>query len=833
MWRNHLTVALRALTKSKTYASINIFGLALGLAACLLILLYVRHELSYDRWIPGADRIFQLQSNVESPTGEERRIQLASYPVGAALKKDFPQIERLVHLQSGSSVILHRGEARYPDGLYFVDGPVFDVLPMPLARGDAATALSLPGSIVLTETAAESFFGRDDPIGQTITIKSAAPGGDSTIDYRVTGILEDLPTNSHLDFKMLARFDAASPPPNVAFSANAGAWNMISGFTYLTLRPGADPAPIHAALPEWQKKVVPRQPGEQEPALGRQDWHLVAIKDVHLSDAESPLKPGIERGTLVTFTIIAALVLGMACINFINLATAGASRRAREVALRKLVGASRRQLIVQFLGETLLLVAVATFLALAAVELVLPVLSSFLEADLALSYLGADSVIPPVLGLMLLVALIGGLYPAFYLSRFQPARVLKANASTSEAPGSGRLRTALVIGQFAVSIGLIVCTAVVYSQTVFARTVDPGFDRSGLLQVNGVHQFEKEGEAFRREVERVRGVTSASRTSIGVSTGMINFSAFTLPGFDKPLELGVYPVEAGFFEAMRIPLLAGRLFDESRAADETPPTPDFRTAPRPAAPSERPIHVVANESAVRALGYRSPRAAVGKQFRDIGSSEPGPPHVIIGVVRDSRFRSVRDKVEPSLHRFERGPLPSLVARYEGADPVAVRKQVESIWKRFAPDVPFEADFSEDVIDELYADEEKRGQIFAAFALVSVLIACLGLFGLATFTAQRRTKEIGIRKVLGARVHHIVRLLAWQFSKPVIVANLIAWPVAWWVMRGWLNSFDARIGLGPGPFVLAGTMALAIAIGTVALHAFRVARANPIHALRYE
>ena len=831
MWRNYLTVSVRVLTKSKTYAFINVFGLALGLAACLLILLYVRHELSYDRWLPGAERVFQLQSSVGSPTGDERRIQLAAYPVGAALKKDFPQIERLVHLQSGSSVILHRGEARYPDGLYFVDGPVFDVLAIPLARGDAATALSLPGSIVLTKTAAESFFGRDDPIGQTITIKSAAPGGDSAIDYRVTGILEDLPTNSHLDFKMLARFDAASPPPNVAFSANAGAWDMISGFTYLTLRPGADPAAIHAALPQWQKKAVPRQPGESP--LGRQGWRLVGVEDVHLSDAESPVKPGIERGMLVTFTIIAALVLGTACVNFTNLATAGASRRAREVALRKLVGASRRQLIAQFMGETLLLVAVATFLALAAVELALPVLSSFLEADLALSYSGADSVLLPVLGLMLLVALIGGLYPAFYLSRFQPARVLKANASASEAPGSGRLRTALVVGQFAVSIGLIVCTATVYSQTVYARTVDPGFDRSGLLQLESIHLLGTKGEAFRREVERVRGVTSASRTSIGVSTGMMNFSTFTLPGFDKPLEFGVYPVEAGFFEAMRIELVAGRLFDEGRAADETPPSPDPRAAPGPAPRSERPVHVVVNETAARTLGYRSPRAAVGKQFRDMSESEPGPPHVIIGVVRDSRFRSVRDKVEPILHSFERGSLPYLVARYEGADPVAVRKQVESIWKRFLPEVPFAASFSEEVIGELYSDEEKRGQLFAAFALVSVLIACLGLFGLATFTAERRTKEIGIRKVLGARVHHIVRLLAWQFSKPVILANLIAWPVAWWAMRDWLNGFDARIGLGPGPFVLAGAMALSIAIGTVALHAWRVARANPIHALRYE
>jgi putative ABC transport system permease protein len=832
MWRNYLTVALRVLTKSKTYAFINIFGLALGIAACLLILLYVRHELSYDRWLPGAERIYQIQSKLVSPSGEERQLQVASYPVGPALKKDFPQIEKLVHMQYGFSVILHRGEARESEGLYFVDGPVLDVLPLPMARGSAETALALPGSIVLTRKGAESYFGREDPIGQTITIKSTTPGEDKATDYRVTGVLQDLPTNSHLDFQMLARFDASSPPSDLGSSVGPNAWNTIGGYTYVTLRPGADPAPIHAAMADWKKRTVPAEPGSREPPGSRQDWRLVNVRDVHLGEAEGE-KPTVERGMILTFTIIAILVLGMACVNFTNLSTARASQRAREVALRKLVGASRPQLIVQFLGETMLLVAVATLLALAAVELLLPALSSFLEAELTLSYLGAESVLPPVLGLMLLVAVAGGLYPAFYLSRFQPARVLKANASTSEAPGSGRLRTALVIGQFAVSIGLIVCTAIVYSQTVYARTVDPGFSRSGLLQVEGARELEDSGAAFVREVGRVKGVTSASRTTIGVSTGMVRISSFTLPGFEKPLELGNYPVAADFFETMRIPLIAGRPFDESRAADESLPSPPPPPGAAPPRPSGRPVHVVANESAARALGYRNPADAVGKQFRDVGRSEPGPPHVIIGVVQDSRFRSVREKVDPILFRFERGPLPYVVARYEGADPDAVRKQVESIWKRFAPDVPFKADFSDDVISELYADEEKRGQLFAAFALVSVLIACLGLFGLASFTAERRTKEIGIRKVLGARVHHIVRLLAWQFSKPVIVANLIAWPVAWWVMRDWLNSFDARIGLGPGPFVLAGAMALAIAVGTVALHAFRVARANPIHALRYE
>jgi len=831
MWRTYLTVGFRALAANKTYAFINIVGLALGLAACLLILLFVRHELSYDAWLPNAERTYQLQSKMVSELDEEKLSQSAAYPAGVALKKDFPQIDKLVHAQFGRPVIIHKGEATDAEGLLFVDGAFFDVLQLPFVKGDPGTALAQVGSLVLTESKAKEYFGTSDPIGQTITFKS----GKVSTDHQVTGIIKDLPKNSHLGLKMLTRFDPANPPTALSVP-DLTTWNAIAGFTYLTLKPGVTPASIHAGIPAWKKRNVPVEKGGRTKE-NRNDWRLANVRDIHLGEATGT-RPNAERGLIITFAVVAALILLMACINFTNLATARASRRAREVALRKVLGASRKQLMIQFLGESLLLAMIAMLIALALVELLLPGLSAFLEADLTLSSADAGDIILPIIGLVLLVGLAGGLYPAVYLSRFHPAAVLKANSSAAEAPGSGRLRAALVVTQFAISIGLIICTAIVYGQTVFARSIDAGYKRDGLLQVENVGELKEADQSFAREVSRLKGVTSASRTMIGVSTGMTISTMLELPGMARPVELESYAVDPSFFDTMGIKRLAGRTFQGDLAMDDATLPMSFPLPPDPkeaAALARRGINIVINESAAKSLGYPNPAAAVGKTFKgNLLFMAPEPTTAtIIGVVQDSRFRSVRDPVAPIIFRYDRSNLPYLVIRYENADPIAIHKQVGAVWKRLAPEIPFEADFADDVVRELYEQEEARGQIFAAFALVAVLIASLGLFGLAAFTADRRTKEIGIRKVLGAKVRDIVRLLTWQFSKPVILANLIAWPIAWWVMRDWLNTFDARIALTPTPFLLAGLIALAIAIGTIAGHAMKVARANPIQALRYE
>ncbi len=833
MWRNYLTVGIRALIKNKTYAFINIAGLAIGMAACLMILLFVRHETSYDRWIPNHENVYQLQSWYQSrETGEENRLRMTPYVAGKRLAQAFPQIEREVYVFGSSPVFMQDGEATTLEDFRYTDGSLLRVIDLPLAQGGRG-ALDEVGTVVVTRSEAMRRFGTENVMGRTMTVVSRGVARD----FRITGVLEDIPTNSHLRATAIARLDF------VAFNADSPqaltCWGCQSGWVYLKLRDGADPDSIRAGLQEWERRTIPDEnAGEARFNAGdEQDWHVVNIADIHLGEAQDgAMRPGNDRTTIVTFAIIALLILGMAVVNFTNLATARAGQRAREVALRKVLGATPKQLIVQFIGESVLIAVFAMMIALALVELLLPAFAAFVDANIEISYFGADGIGLPVLALVLIVGVLGGIYPAFFISRFQPASVLKANKSSSETPGTGRLRSALVIGQFAVSIGLIICTAVVYAQTVYARTVDPGYRRENILQVDELSRYQLLGktDAIVEQTRRVPGVQAVGRTTIGVATDNQNNTGVMVPGRSEPTTIGTYTVDTGFLDAMGMTLIAGRWFDESRPMDDTslPYPPSAETQQALAA---RGTNIVINELAAQRLGFRTPQEAIGKTLRaGLVDNEYGlVPVTIIGVVRDARFRSLRESLDPIMFSSSRtGPHTHMIVRFDG-DPAAVRAGVERVWRSIASDVPFNADFSDDVMVELYQAEDARARTFAGFALLAVIVACLGLFGLAAFTAERRTKEIGIRKVLGARTRDIVRLLAWQFSKPVIIANLIAWPVAWYVMRGWLNTFNARIDLGPTPFILAGVVALVIAIGTIAGHAMKVARANPIHALRYE
>ena len=832
MWRNYLTVGFRALMKSRTYAFINVFGLAIGMAACLMILLYVRYEFSYDRWIPGADRVFQVQSWYKArDTGQEAQLQMTPYRAGKSIRDDFPQVEREVYVSDNDPVFSRGGQATSTEDYLWVDGNFLEVMPLPMLRGDAS-ALSQVNSAVITQSEARRRYGTDDVVGQTMTLITR---GQSR-DFRITGVLRDLPRNSHLRINSLIRIDF------VAYNADAPqaleCWGCQNGWVYVRLREGADPQAIRDGLPAWERRRIPNEnAGEARFNAGdEQDWHIVNIQDVHLGQAQAAaMAPGNDRTTIITFAIVALLILGMAIVNFTNLATARASQRAREVALRKALGATRGQLITQFIGESIIVAVVAMLIALALVELFMPLLAGFLEADMEVRYLGADGILLPVLALVLTVGIVGGLYPAFFLSRFEPATVLKANKSSSETPGSGRIRNVLVVAQFAVSIGLIICTAVIYGQTVYARTVDPGFNRSNILQIDELQRYQllDKGEILAERMRRVPGVQAVGRTTIGVNTGGNNNTGVMVPGNPEPVNIGIYGVDEGLLEALGMRLIAGRWFDAQRPMDDmTLPYPPDPAAQR--ALAARGGTIVINELAARRMGFRNPADAVGRTLRaGLVENEFGlVPVTIIGVVRDARFRNVRLPLDPIMFVNSNLGHSHLIVRFNG-NPAEVRANIERVWTSVTTEVPFEAEFSDDIMAELYEAEDARAKTFAGFAVLAIIVACLGLFGLAAFTAERRTKEIGIRKVLGARTRDIVRLLAWQFSKPIIVANLIAWPVAWWVMRDWLNTFDARVDLGPTPFVLAGLLALLIAIGTIAGHAIKVARANPINALRYE
>ena len=835
MWRNYMTVGVRALAKNRAYAAINIAGLALGIAACLLILGFVRYEFSYDSWLPNADRTYELQDfyHATKEGGEEMKLQVTSIASGLALKKDFPQVEQAIYVKGTNAVVIKDGQpSTIEDGL-FSDGPLFTMLQVPFIYGDPVHALDDPHALALNETEAKKLFGAGNPIGQTVTLAA----GDMMTDYRVTGVYRDLPKNTSLAMNMVARFDPQSFFARVPTMMTS--WNSEGGNYFVRLRPGTDVNAINAALPAWEKRNIPDEDdGTRKTNAGdNQDWKLVNVRDIHLGEAQmAGMRPGNDRGTIITFAIIALLILGMACVNFTNLATARATQRAREVALRKVLGATRQQLITQFIGESILLAAIAMLVALALVELTLPGLNAFLKADIALHYFALDGLLLPVIGLTLLVGLAGGVYPALVLSRFEPARVLKANKSAADAEGSGRLRNILVVGQFAVSIGLIICTSIVYAQTVYARTSDAGYKRDGLIQIGNISrpQVERVVRSLMEEIRRVPGVTTVARSSISVNPGNNSVTSVNLPGSSNPVALGVYGADPHFFKAMGMRLIAGRTFSENQPRDDA-------TTPQPAVPEaeralvQRGVNIILSEEGARRLGFVDPQTALGKTIMaSLTLPEYGQvPATVIGIVSDVRYRSVREPLQPIFYFYQTNGYFSMAVRFQGVAPKAVYDRIETIWKHQVPDIPFNAKFVDDVVRDLYNADEARAQLFGMFAILAVVIGCLGLFGLAAFTAERRTKEIGIRKVLGARTRDILRLLVWQFSRPVLIANLIAWPIAWLVMRSWLNGFDNRISLTPVPFLAAGLLAMLIAIATISAHAWRVARTSPIRALRYE
>ncbi len=830
MWRNYWTVAVRALAKSRTYSIINIAGLAIGMAACILILLYLRYEQSYENWLPDAENTYQFQTFASDPdTGEEYKMQMASYVTRDRIEKDFPQVQNAAYLLSSSPVFYKDGQASGTEDYSYTDEDFLKVVNLPLAAG---TGLNAAQTIVLSESEAKRRFGTTDVVGRTLTLISIGVKRD----FKITGVFKDIPKNSHMKLNAIGRLDftayfATSPDFLTC-------WGCQSGWVYAKAKPGTDPQSLNTQLPAWEKRNIPDENiGGQIYNSGKnQDWRFTNIRDVHLGIAQDgEMTPGNDRRSVTTFAVIAILILGMAVVNFTNLATARASQRAREVALRKVLGATRRQLVVQFVSESVLIAAASMLVALALVELLVKPFAAFLEADLSLNYLGSGGILLPAIGLTLLVGILSGLYPAVFLSRFQPAQVLKANRSAAETPGSGRLRAGLVVLQFAVSIGLIICTAVVYGQTVFARSVDPGYKRDGILQVDEISraQLIPQSETIVERMKRVPGVTAVGRTDIGVATDNNNNTFIQPPGSTKQLLVGQYSVDEGFLDAMGLTLKAGRWFDPNRPMDDmTTPYPPDQAAE--IALSRRGVNVVLNEYAAKRLGFRKPADAVGKTLKgQLFGDEAGMTNItVVGVVGDTRFRSIRQPIDAIMFRNTNQGQGFMIIRYNG-DPATVRTRVEREWKKITSEVPFNAEFSESIMGELYEAEDARAKIFAAFSLLAVIIGCLGLFGLAAFTAERRTKEIGIRKVLGARTRDIVQLLVWQFSRPVIIANVIAWPVAWWLMRDWLNGFDDRITLGPAPFLLAAAVALGIAVATVVGHALKIARANPIHALRYE
>jgi len=832
MLRNYLLTALRNLRKYKLYSFITIGGLAVGLAACLLILLFVRDELSYDKWIPNAERIAQVETEFRIPGRDQLEFAASPGPAKAALEKDFSSdIERVVRIYQSEGP-MRAGDRMFNDTISYVDPGFFEVFDLPSARGQRDQVLDRNDTLIVSERMASKYFGDQPAIGKVITV-------DNKYDYQVVGVFEDLPRNTHLKIDFIALFDTQR---YAEYPWVAERWTSVNVHTYVLFRSREAMARVRADLTAFVDRNVKMEiPGFENARISDlMSIRLMPLLDIHLYDQRpGNYKPGGDITTVITFSAVAALILLIACINFINLATARSMQRAREVAIRKVVGASRGQLIGQFLGEAFLTTALALLIALALVEVALGPYNTFLDKQLELDIIGDPKLLAMIVGLVVVVGLLGGTYPAIYLSRFRPAHVLKANQSS--ASGSTRLRNSLVVFQFAVSVALLISTAVVYGQNRYARNLDLGYQTANRLVIDGLHDLPDKGELAATLKRAVGELAHVDHVSLSSDTPPLsNFNNTVLyPSATISEEHYIIEstdVDADFFSAYGVTPLAGRLFSKDF------PT-DARNIPKDKSQAATQS-IVVNQTFLRKVGIATPEAAIGKVLWDISGVDPSSPLIrstIIGVVPDMHLRSIEFEITPLIYHMypeESGEFDALSIEVEPGEMQSTLASVESIWAKLAPGNVIRTVFVDQELASQYDAIAKRGYMFGAFALFAVLVACLGLFGLASFAAERRTKEIGMRKTLGASVFDIIRLMMWQFSKPVLIANVLAWPAAFYLMKRWLVTFKYHIEL-TDPVVLvfvfggAGLVALAIAWATVVGQATRVARANPIHALRCE
>ena len=808
MFRNYVKIAFRNLMKSPGYAAINITGLAIGIACCVLILMYVLDELSYDRFHADADRIYRVVEIIEG--AEESSSQ--PFPVGPALAEDFSHLVassvRFFNMQAPTLTVDYEPPAgevrRYNEPhFFFVDSTFFDVFDFALVRGDAATALARPNTVLLTESTARRYFGEEDPIGKTLRV-------ENQMLLEVTGVLADLPTNVHFRFDFLASFSslrAVFPPQQ--FTQN---WYWNPCWTYVLLQENVRPDALEAQFAGFVQQYFPQMIKDQT------RLYLQPLTDIHLhSHLDFEIAPNSDIAYVYIFSAIAFFVLLIACINFMNLATARSAKRAREVGMRKVLGAQRVQLVRQFLGESLLLSLLAVLVAIPLIWLALPVLNGF--AGKALSFSPAENGwIWLGMGVVaLLVGVVSGAYPALFLSAYNPTEVLKGTIRLGGTSAATVFRKVLVVSQFAISIILIAGTIVAYDQLGYMRDARLGFDKEQVVLMN--MQLSPIPQRYDELRERLLQYPGVRNVSVAEEVPGKAYQTYTIrpEGTEELKQYQRLMVMEDFIETMGIEMAAGRSYQ-----------------PR-AYPTDETRAIVINEAMVRQLGWGSAEEAVGKRIYAPNDSF----QTVIGVAKDFHSASLHQPIGPFvLQKLNQGGTLNffgryLVVRLAQEDVQGTMAHIERVWAEFAPNRPFSFFFLDDDLDALYKAEETLGKVATAFAVLAILVACLGLFGLASFMTEQRRKEIGVRKTMGATVPGIVLLLSKEFARLVVVAFVVAAPLAWFAFNSWLDNFAYRTSIHPAVFVVSGLLALLVALGTVSYQTVRAALTNPINALRYE
>jgi len=829
MFRNYLVTALRNFGRHKLYSFINIAGLTVGLTCAIFIILFVRDQLSYDRWIPDTENLYRVEHTISLPGQPPQSISRTPLLVPQAMLDHIPEVTARTRLIP-NSITVSIGNRQFSERVAVVDPNFFQVIRIPLIAGNPVTVLAQPESIVLSQARARKYFGNSPALGRTIAI-SAQYCDELNRDCHtkqyamvVTGVLRDLPHNTQLAIDLAMSNKSVADPTNVDAKTN---WFHTEGWGYVQLAPGADPRLVMKRFEKWYdnaidlKKILNLNLRVSDVSTER----LTRFTDDHLStDQYGSMTPAGSWTTVYGFTAIGTLILLVACFNFTNLATARATLRAREISLRKVMGATRRQLIVQFLGESLLTALISLVLALSLSEILLPAFDRFLNVPIEFHYIRDWPVLTLIVTMAVIAGVLSGIYPALVLSGFRPAAALRTNAS--KASGSVFLRTVLVVLQFAISIGLGIAALVVFAQISFARHIELGFKKDGIILMSADGLTPKTLESFMQTLStnpniQAVGRSSGSAVPFGDSTNNIDVQ---IPGRPTTETFRQSQISPDFPRVYDIPLLAGRLLSDNRGSDAV----SMAQVGVPGAGVDRtPYNILINAAAARRLGY-SPEQAINTKL-----IVHGTPATIVGVLGDSRIDGANKPVAASIY-FYLPDLPGWISiRARGASLSSTLAFIDRTWHAFAPSLVIRRSFISDDFEKQFQAVEKQGIMFALFVGIAIFIACLGLFGLASFAAERRTREIGLRKVFGARSRDIVWLLLWQFSIPVLIANLIAWPLAYYYLRSWLDGYAYRIGLSPTYFLLAGAAALVIAWATVFAHASRVARANPIHALRYE
>ncbi len=808
MIKNYIKTAFRSLQKNKGFTTINVLGLALGLATCLLIVFYVVDELSYDKYNVNASRIYRVNEDLKLG---DNKVQYAvcMAPLAQTLKNDFPDVENAVRLKKIGDMHVTKGtESILEDNALFADPSVFDVFTLPAIYGDEKTALTEPNTVVITEEMAKKYFGKLNVVGENLIID-----GNLQKPIKVTAVIKNIPEQSHFHVDFLVSM--ASNP-----EGHSTEWLRSDYNTYVLMRKGADYKRLEAQFPQFLRKYSGGQM-QQELNMSYDTFekngsyfrlNMMPLTDIHLhSNLTGELGTNGNVEYVYIFSAIAIFILLIACVNFMNLSTARSANRAREVGVRKVLGSARKHLMFQFLAESTMVTFIAVIIALVTAMLALPAFNHFAGKNIIVNSHTLTWLAPSALIAILLIGFLAGLYPAFFLSAFNPMQVLKGKISAGFKGGA--LRSFLVVLQFSISIFLIIGTLVIYNQLHYIQNRDLGYNRNQVLIIQHAFELGDHAKTFKQEIKQLPGVTNATLSGYlpvksTRGTGIFYKEAVADP--KKSLFPQIWSVDEDYISTLAMKIKAGRDFSAQMPSDSNA--------------------IVINETAAKFLGFTDPVNKV--VYRSSGGPNPTyKPYTIIGMVKDFNFSSLRDNISPVVMQLNTDNS-SLSIKVNTANIPALLSQIENRWKDFTP-AHFQYSFMDQDFDAMYRSEQRIGTIFIAFTTLAIVIACLGLFGLAAYAAEQRTKEIGIRKVLGASIATIAGMLSLDFIKLVCISILIASPIAWYLMQKWLQDFAYRIGIAWWVFAIAGVAALFIAFITISFQSIKAAIANPVNSLRSE